>query len=110
MRPLRGGIVGAGAWAVAAHIPAFQACAGVEIIAICDTDSNRAGEAAEGAGIKGVHASVEAMLGSERLDLVSIATPPASHKSAASVCLAAGVHVLCEKPLGYTVAEARAMA
>jgi predicted dehydrogenase len=46
----------------------------------------------------------------ETLDLVSIASPTDTHAQAATAAITAGLHVLCEKPLGYTVAEARAMA
>lgn len=108
MQPLRVGIVGAGAWAVAAHIPAFQACDGVEVVAICDRDVDQAGKAAEDGQL--VYGSVEAMIAGGPLDIVSIATPTASHRAVASVCLAAGLHVLCEKPLAFTVDDARALA
>jgi predicted dehydrogenase len=109
-RQLRVGIIGAGAWATAAHIPGFQACESVEVVAICDTALHRAQIAAQAAGVHRTYASVEAMLAGEQLDLVSIATPTATHQAAAAACIAAGLHVLCEKPLAYTVAQARAMA
>lgn len=109
-RQLRVGIIGAGAWATAAHIPGFQACDAVEVVAICDTAPYRAQIAAQAAGIHRTYASVEAMLAGEQLDLVSIATPTATHQAAAAACIAAGLHVLCEKPLAFTVAQARAMA
>src|SRR5690349_5559755 len=110
MSPLRVGIIGAGAWAVGAHIPAFQACDGVALVGICDTDWDRARAVAADAGIPTAHPSVDSMLRAAALDMVSIATPTASHRRAAETCLAAGLHVLCEKPLAYTVEDARALA
>lgn len=110
VHPLRVGMIGAGAWATAAHIPGFQACDGVTVAAICDIDLERARAAAATSGIARVYPSVAAMLAGEALDLVSIATPTDTHEDAARACLAAGLHVLCEKPLAYTVAQARTMA
>ena len=107
---LRVGMVGAGAWATAAHIPAFQSCAGVVVAAICDTDLTRAQIAAQAAGVARVYCSVDAMLAGETLDMVSIATPTDTHQAAAEACIAKSLHVLCEKPLAYSAAQARAMA
>ena len=109
LQPLRVGMIGAGAWATAAHIPGFQACDGVTVTAICDTNLHRARNAAAASGIARVYPSVTAMLAGEALDLVSIATPTDTHEDAATACIAAGLHVLCEKPLAYTVAQGRKM-
>ena len=43
------------------------------------------------------------------LDLVSITTPPALHHPMAIAALAAGRHVLCEKPMALSTAEAEEM-
>lgn len=50
-------------------------------------------------------ASVEAMLASADLDLVAIITPHNSHAALAMQCLAAGVSVVCEKPMAITLDE-----
>jgi predicted dehydrogenase len=109
-RHLNVGMIGAGTWATAAHVPGFQACEGVHVAAICDIDRQRAEIAAQALGISRVYTSVAAMMAGETLDLVSIATPTAAHHDIAATALAAGLHVLCEKPLGFNIAQARAMA
>src|SRR5262249_28123353 len=103
------GIVGAGSWARTAHIPGFQACPGVEIVAICDIDVELAERVAAERGIPHVYSSATAMLAEDRLDLVSVVTPDDAHLADASAAIAAGAHVLCEKPLATTVADARAL-
>jgi len=49
------------------------------------------------------------MLEAEQLDAVSVCTPPKFHKDAVIAALEAGLHVLCEKPLAMSAAEAREM-
>ena len=109
-RNLRVGVIGAGAWGAEAHIPAFQACAGVTVVALCDVDAARGELVAREKGVPFAYTSVEAMVAEQTLDLVSIATPTDAHEAAAGVVIAAGLHVLCEKPLGRTLAQAQAMA
>jgi predicted dehydrogenase len=53
--------------------------------------------------------SVEELLAAD-IDAVYIASPPHVHREQTLACAAAGKHVLCEKPLGVTVADAEAMA
>src|SRR5215212_5220007 len=107
---IRAGIVGAGAWSRVAHVPGFQAAEGVDLVAICDADRRRAEHVASGAGIPKVYASAAAMLAAEQLDLVSIVTPDDCHRADTELALASGAHVLCEKPLATTVADARLLA
>jgi predicted dehydrogenase len=109
-RSLRVGVIGTGQWATTAHIPGFQACDGVTVAAVCDSIPAKAAAVAQEIGIPRVYTSVEAMVAQEPLDLVSIVTPDDVHASQAMLALAAGLHVLCEKPLARTSAEARTMA
>jgi predicted dehydrogenase len=104
------GIVGAGAWAAAAHVPGFMACDDVRIAAICDTEPARAAALARSIDGAAAYTSIAEMLAGARLDIVSIVTPTDTHAMAVTAAFAAGAHVLCEKPLGRTLAEARAMA
>jgi predicted dehydrogenase len=104
------GVVGAGAWSRAAHVPGFQSCPGVELVAICDVDLERAERVATEAGIPRVYDSTAAMLGAERLDVVSIVTPDDCHRAGAELAITAGAHVLCEKPLATTIEDARFLA
>jgi len=100
------GIVGLGFGR--AHIAGFQA-AGCEVSAICQRDVAAAGQLAERYRIPGVFDRWEDLLETARPDIVVIATPPALHQRIATAALAAGAHVLCEKPLAMDGAEARAM-
>lgn len=107
---LRVGVVGAGAWSRSAHVPGFQSTPGVHLVAICDSNVSRAQHVAEEVGIPRAFASAAAMLAEETLDLVSIVTPDDSHRADVELALAAGAHVLCEKPLATTVQDARLLA
>ena len=107
---LRVGIVGAGAWARQAHVPGFQRCPGVDVVAICDPDLGRAETVAAEAGIPQVFPSIAAMTAAVDLDLISIVTPDDSHLTDVREALGAGAHTLCEKPLATTLPAARELA
>jgi predicted dehydrogenase len=109
-RQIRVGVVGTGSWARVAHIPGFQACLGVEVHAVCSRSQERGEEVARTFGIPRVFTTIQNMLSAGELDLVSIVTPDDCHFAEASAAIAAGRHVLCEKPLARTVAEAEALA
>jgi predicted dehydrogenase len=103
---LRVGMIGAGRWTAEAHLPGFRACDGVRLEAIADVDRARAAAVAARFGIARVYESAETMLAAAPLDLVAIATPDDAHAADAAAALARGLHVLCEKPLATTVADA----
>jgi predicted dehydrogenase len=88
-------------------VPGLLAAPDVELAAICDADIARAETLAGETGVPGVYGSAAAMLEKEALDLVSIVTPDDCHRADAELALAAGAHVLCEKPLAGSVADAR---
>ena len=52
---------------------------------------------------------LEAMLETEELDAVIIATPPFFHRRYTELAMDAGLHVYCEKPMSNSIADARAM-
>lgn len=108
--PLRVGIVGAGSWASSSHIPGFQRCLDAQIVAICDIDVDRVQRVAEVSSIPHVYPSAAAMLAAEKCDVVSVVTPDDCHRADVEAALAAGAHVLCEKPLATTLADAQALA
>jgi predicted dehydrogenase len=107
---MKGAIVGFGFISAKGHLPAYQKRDDVEIVAFADVCPARL-EAARAASPKArFYETFEELLASEReLDFVDIATPPAFHARIALAALARGVHVLCEKPLTTTVAEARSL-
>jgi predicted dehydrogenase len=100
------GIVGLGFGR--AHIPAFQSH-GCEVVAVCQRDQAAARKVAARYGVPRVFERWEQMLEQARPDIVVIAAPPALHRAIAVEALAAGAHVLCEKPLAMDGADARAM-
>ena len=107
--PIRVGLIGAG-YIVQQHIPAWQATPDAELVAVCDLDREKAEARAEQFGIAKVYTDVAEMLDAEKLDAVDIATRPSSHKALASLAASKGAHVLCQKPLAPTMAEAREIA
>ena len=91
-------------------IPATQRAARCEVVAIASRDEERAREAAASFGIPRAHGSYEALLDDQEVDAVYIPLPNHLHARWTIAAAEAGKHVLCEKPLALTVAEARAMA
>ncbi|MGN6565411.1 MAG: Gfo/Idh/MocA family protein [Thermomicrobiales bacterium] len=109
--PIRVGVIGAGAIAVARHLPAFHDCqeAGeAELVAVADPVTANARQAAERFGVPHIFANYQDLLRLP-LDAVSICTPNVYHEPIALAALALGKHVLCEKPLAMTYAGARQM-
>jgi len=102
---MRIGIIGAGAIAERAHIPAFQR-AGATIVAIADTDLARARRVAERVGIPEVYSDYKQMLG-QNLDVVSICTPPITHVSIALEVAQQCRNILLEKPMATNLSEAQ---
>jgi predicted dehydrogenase len=103
---LRVGVVGA-SFGAAVHVPAFQAQGRFEVVAIASP--NRAAEVADARRIPHAFTSFEEMLSGVELDVVSISTPPYLHRAPVLAALAAGKHVLCEKPFALSVTEAEEM-
>src|SRR2546422_5775179 len=91
-----------------AHIPAFQAN-GCRVVAVCQRDVVGAKAVADRYGVPHVFERWEEMLERAKPELVVIATPPHLHRAIAVSALASGAHVLCEKPLAMTRADAEAM-
>jgi predicted dehydrogenase len=96
---LRGAISGFGEVAARAHIPGWRTRANVSIAAIHDPVAARRHQAINLVKNARVYDDLELMLDGEALDFVDIASPPAFHADTASAALAAGAHVLIEKPL-----------
>jgi predicted dehydrogenase len=78
--------------------------------ALCGRDADRLAEAASRLGWESTETDWTALLRRDDIDLVDICTPGNTHAEIAVAALEAGKHVLCEKPLANTVAEAEAMA
>jgi predicted dehydrogenase len=79
------------------------------LAAICGRDPEAVRAAADRHGWAAAETDWRALIAREDVDLVDICTPGDSHAEIAIAALEAGKHVLCEKPLANTVAEAEAM-
>lgn len=98
-------VVGVGA-SIHNHVRAFEALADrVELVAAVDTNAERVQAFCEAHGVPAGYTSVGEMLAAEKPDLVSIVTPPATHKALTIECLEGGAWVLCEKPLAASLAD-----
>jgi predicted dehydrogenase len=103
---LRVGIVGSG-FGGAVHAPAYALHPRFEVVALASPSS--AERVARERKIPHAFTSVDQMLAGVELDVVSVASPPFDHHRSVLAALAAGKHVLCEKPFGLTVAEGEEM-
>jgi len=108
-RTVRVGIIGAGGIARWAHIPGYQAQPDVEIAAICDVVPGKAEQVAKECNIAHAYEDMAEMLRKEKLEAVSVCTPNSSHHVATLAALAAGCHVLCEKPIAMNLGEGQEM-
>ena len=105
MRKIRTAVIGAGHMG-RYHAEKFAACEGAELAAVVDSDPARAAALAEKLGCAAL-ADYRQVLG--QADAAVIATPTAQHYEIALACIGAGMHVLIEKPVAGTVAEADAL-
>ncbi|MGH7625023.1 MAG: Gfo/Idh/MocA family protein [Gemmatimonadaceae bacterium] len=96
------GVVGAGAIAQVAHLPALARMRSAEIVALCDNDRAKARALAERFAIPDVFTDIEDMLELDRLDAILVTTPNHLHEPHVLSALAAGMQVLCERPLALT--------
>jgi predicted dehydrogenase len=101
------GFLGVG-WIGRSRMESLVASGAGAVHAIADTEPVRAGEAARLATGAHCEASLEALLDHD-LDGVAIATPSALHAAQCIRALERGVAVFCQKPLGRTAAETRAV-
>ncbi|WLP90755.1 Gfo/Idh/MocA family oxidoreductase [Gordonia sp. NB41Y] len=104
---LRIAIIGCGKVA-GNHARALRQVDGVELIACCDTQIDRAQRFAADHGIPGARDSIDAVL-ALRPDAITVCTPHPAHESAVVAAAEAGVHVLCEKPIAVDLAAADRM-
>jgi predicted dehydrogenase len=102
--PVRVGVIGAGAISQVAHLPVLRRLPGVEVAAICDNDGGKAQALAARFEVQDTYDDIEEVLRYANVDAVVICTPNHLHEIHVTSALAAGVHVLCERPLALNVA------
>jgi predicted dehydrogenase len=103
----RVGIIGIG-FGSQVYVPAF-ASEGWDVVALCSRHADKARRLADAAGIADIHTDALELIARDDIDAVGIVTPPGAHHDLAVAALAAGKHVLCEKPFALDVAQALSM-
>jgi UDP-N-acetylglucosamine 3-dehydrogenase len=108
MEKLRVAVIGCGSIAQHRHLPEYQSNKNVELIAVCDSNEERAQAVAEKYGVK-AYTNYEEVISSGLVDAVSVCTPNYLHAPISIAALHAGLHVLCEKPMATSKQEAEEM-
>ncbi len=108
---LRAGVVGVGNIGQKTHIPAYVNLPDTQLVAVCDTDSERLDTIAEKYGIAKEYrfTNHEEMYANANLDVVSICTPTWAHFGQTIAALNSGIHVMCEKPIAMSTEETVSM-
>ncbi|WP_068773547.1 Gfo/Idh/MocA family protein [Paenibacillus sp. FJAT-26967] len=105
------GIIGCGGIANGKHLPSLAKLPNVELAAFCDIILERAENAKKqyGSGDACVYQDYRELLKDSSLDIVHVCTPNDSHADITIAALEADKHVMCEKPMAKTSADARRM-
>jgi predicted dehydrogenase len=104
------GVIGAHSWAEKAHLPGYAAHERVDLVAICDIEPDRARAMAERFGARRIYSDHRAMLADPEVQMVDVCTPTHTHLPLSLDAIAAGRHVLSEKPLATEAEPAFAAA
>jgi len=91
------------------HLEALRRVENVDVVEIAATSADKAKAAAAGYNVLNATGDWRDVMADPSIDAVHIATPNVSHYEIAKAALEAGKHVLCEKPLAMTVAQAQAL-
>ena len=103
------GVIGTSWWTDLMYVPSLLSHSGAQVTAVCGRDTDRAAATAEKLGGAQVFADYREMIAADVCDAVVIATPDDLHCDMALAAIGAGKHVLCEKPLACSAADARQM-
>jgi predicted dehydrogenase len=109
-RQLRVGVLGCGPISQFAHFESVQKAHNAALYAVCDVDEGLAKHFGHFYDAQKVYLDYDQMLADPELDAVIIGTSDAFHVPAALKALAAGKHVLCEKPIGVAIEEVEQLA
>ncbi|MBE6555736.1 MAG: Gfo/Idh/MocA family oxidoreductase [Ruminococcaceae bacterium] len=111
MKTLKIAMIGAGNIACT-HLKAYQKIKQAEVVALCDIDPVRLEMTANKFGFDAAHCytDVDQMLAAEKeLDAADVCVWNVNHATCSIAALRAGLHVICEKPMAYSAAEAQEM-
>ena len=107
---VRFGLIGGGWIVERCHAPSMRRVDDLQVVAVADPAPGRAELVGElfGLGAGDCVTDYRELLARDDIDAVSIGTPPATHREIIEAVAAAGKHVICEKPLATTLADADA--
>ncbi len=110
-RIVKVGIIGCGGIANGKHMPSLAQVENVQMIAFCDILPERAEKAAKEYGTPDakVYTDYKELLKNEDVEVVHVLTPNREHADITVDALHAGKHVMCEKPMAKTAADAKRM-
>lgn len=110
-RIVKVGIIGCGGIANGKHMPSLSKVKNVRMVAFCDIIEERAQKAAEEFGTPDakVYTDYKELLKDKEIEVVHVLTPNREHADITIDALYADKHVMCEKPMAKTAADARRM-
>ncbi|HHQ0082244.1 TPA: Gfo/Idh/MocA family protein, partial [Listeria monocytogenes] len=108
---LKVGIIGCGGIANGKHMPSLLKAEKAEMVAFCDNVLEKAEVAAKefGGENASVYTNYVELLQDKSIDVIHVCTPNISHAEISIAAMEAGKHVMCEKPMAKTTAEAKSM-
>jgi predicted dehydrogenase len=107
MRSVKVAVIGAGWWGTNAHIPAFKKHPQAELVAVQARTMEKARKVADDFGVPMACTTVDEVLAIDGLEAVAISTTPNVHYEQTKAALQAGKHVVLEKPMTITAAQAQ---
>ncbi len=107
---IRVGIVGTSWWADEMYLPALQTHPEAKIVAVAGRDPQRTQKFAEKWDVPDFYTNYQHLISSGKIDALIVASLNETHYPVTMAALDAGLHVLCEKPLAVTYAQAQEMA
>ncbi len=105
MNDLRMAVVGVGRMGLTHAENLLSRVRGAQLVAVTTSSAARTAEVRRRCGAVSVYGDLDGLLEAETLDAVVIASSTSAHAANVEACAAAGLHVLCEKPLGLSLEE-----
>jgi predicted dehydrogenase len=96
--------VGAGYFAKF-HVEAWSRIPEVELVAICDLDKNKTKLLAQKYGISNQYQDIDKLIAEQKIDVIDIITPPATHLSLCEKAAINGINIICQKPMAPSLEE-----
>jgi D-apiose dehydrogenase len=91
------------------HLHGWQHMPGIELVAVCDVDAQKAKAVAAQFSAAHAYRSAQDMLATEQIDLIDIVTPPTHHRHLVEQAVNKGISVICQKPFATSYSEAESI-